>query len=120
VLIAKLFVPVLFQGEAQLIHPYWGRCRIDASFTCRSSSTMSVLQPGVVSRLFRHFLRSARVTSDAHVCEGPGKPIFGDLAVQVAILHIKSDTLIIVGPVKDSSVRVVSHYLITYGIICNS
>jgi hypothetical protein len=69
-----------------------------------------------VHDLFRHFFRSARVTSAAHVCEGPGKPIFGDLAVQVAILHIKSDTLIIVGPVKDSGVQFVSHYLVTYGI----
>jgi hypothetical protein len=75
-----------------------------------------VPQPGVVSRPLPALLSERLVTSAAHVCEGPGKPIFGDLAVQVAILHIKSDTLIIVGPVKDSGVQFVSHYLVTYGI----
>jgi hypothetical protein len=50
------------------------------------------------------------------MCEGPGKPVLRDLAVEVRVLHIKSDTLIVVSLVKYSSIGIVSHDLISYGI----
>jgi hypothetical protein len=95
-LIAKLFMPVLFLGwgplDASILAPELDRglCHLPIKLNNVGCRCQELFQ-----NLFRHFFRGAQVTSDAHVCEGPSKPIFGDLAVQVGVLHVKSDTFIV-------------------------
>jgi hypothetical protein len=66
--------------------------------------------------LFRDLLWSAGVVPNAHVCEGPGQPIIGDIFLEVGVLRIKPDKFISVGRTKDSGIGTVSQDLIAYGI----
>jgi len=50
------------------------------------------------------------------VCEGPGKPIIGDITLEEGVLYIESDYIINIRTIEDSGEGIVSHNLIVYYI----
>ena len=68
----------------------------------------------------RYLFWSAWVVANAHVREGPGKPIIGDITLEEGVLYIESDYVINVRTIEDSGEGIVSHDLIAYRIQCNT
>jgi hypothetical protein len=53
---------------------------------------------------------------NAHVREGPGKSIIGDITLEEGVLYIISDYVINIRPIKNSGKRIVSHNLIAHRV----
>jgi hypothetical protein len=50
----------------------------------------------------------------------PGKPIIGDIILEEGVLHIESDYVIYIRPVKDSGKKIVFYDLIAHRIRYNT
>ena len=48
--------------------------------------------------------------------KGSSKPVVGDIALKEGVLHVESNIVVQIGPVKDSSKGILSYYLIAYGV----
>ena len=64
------------------------------------------------SDMLRYIFQGAQIASDAHMCKGTGKPV-DRWPFYNCRLDIKSDPLVEIKGVEDSSVRIVPHDLVT-------
>ena len=52
--------------------------------------------------------------------KGPGKSIIRDITLEEGVLHIKSDYIIYISPIKDSGEGIISYNLIAHYIRRNT